>query len=114
MIKYLGMYLLAGFVIQITTFVVVFVWSGVKLKWNMELLDETQECIIKLKMQLYCEESGNAAIDAYKHFMRNMSSNQSLAYYGLSFALWPFGFFENMTIMPDYIKYVNQKKTSSQ
>ena len=48
MIKYLGMYLLAGFVIQFTTMVVVSVWSGVKLKWNKELADEAQKCIIKL------------------------------------------------------------------
>ena len=115
MIKYLGMYLLVGFIIQITTVVAIRVWSGVKLEWNEELMDEAQECVIKLKMQLYGEDSGNAAIDAYKHFIRNMSSIQSKALvYGFSFALWPFVFFENMAIMPDYVEYVNQKKTSSQ
>lgn len=104
-IKYVGVYLLVGFIIHMGWTFIFECW--IRKKVGSENFSEAVSYYLGLKMRLYDKYAGLKEAKAFMERMLESSAASILLWVAFTMVIWPVAFFEDCAVYNDMVNYVH-------
>lgn len=113
-LKYVGMYLLAGFVLHMGWTIIFEMW--IEKKVGREQFPEAIAHYLGLKLRLYDKHSGLREGKLFMEGLLEKGAAGILLMIALTMVIWPTAFFEDIAVYSDMVEYccnvANDKESS--
>jgi len=103
-LKYVGVYLLAGFVLHMGWTLIFEVWIHNKV--GSENFSEAIDFYLGLKMRLYDKHAGLREAKAFVEAMLSKGAAAIVLWIALTMVVWPVAMFEDFAVYNDMVSYV--------
>lgn len=103
-IKYVGIYLLAGIVIHMGWTILFEVW--IRAKVGGEKFPEAMDYYLGLKLRLYDEHAGLREAKIVMEHILSKGAAGIVAWIALTMVIWPTAVYEDFAVYSDMVNYV--------